>query len=217
MQFIDIPTEQTTAVTDAMLALLTLGCSLYVLSLGRHSRWKARIWAGVFGLLTLAAVLGVIAHGFKMSESTRELIWQPLNLALGLTISLFLAGVVYDLRGLSASHRALGAMLVVGLVFWTVARAFPETFLVFVVYQGIAMLFSLCAYARLALKRHLNGAWLMVGGTLVTMIAAGIQANHNILLTLIWHFNNNGIYHFVQMAGVILFVAGLRVQSEAAS
>jgi hypothetical protein len=105
MQFIDIPTEPTTAVTDAALALLTPGCSLYISSFGHHSRWEARVWAGVFGLLTLAAVLGVIARGFKMSESTRKWIRQPLNLALGLAIALFLAGVVCDLRGLSASNR----------------------------------------------------------------------------------------------------------------
>jgi hypothetical protein len=210
MPFIDIPTEQTTSATDAALALVTLVCGSYILGMDHLSRWKARIWAGVFGLSTLAAILGSVAHGFKMAESTRELLWQPLDLTLGLTIALFVAAVIYDVWGLPASRRTLWPMLIMGVVFWKVARAFPDTFLVFVAYQCVAMLFSIGVYVRLGLKRQLNGAWLMAAGILATIIAAGIQANHNILYTLIWQFNNNGIYHFVQIVGAFLFVAGLR-------
>jgi hypothetical protein len=210
MPFIDITTEQTTAATDAILALLALGCCLYLLSLGRYNPWKTRVWAGAFGLLTLAAVLGTIAHGFKMAEQTRELLWQPLNLALGLTIALFVVGVVYDVWGLAASRRVLWPMLAVGVGFFVVARLIPGTFLVFVIYQGVAMLFALGAYIWLAVQQRLNGAWLMAAGVLVTIIAAGIQASQAVLLTLIWQFNHNGIYHFIQMAGVILLTTGLR-------
>lgn len=65
-----------------------------------RDRWKATVWAWAFGLLTAASVLGAIAHGFKMSRALNDLLWQPLNPALGLTIGLFVAGVIHDLWGM---------------------------------------------------------------------------------------------------------------------
>ena len=101
ISIIDSPTEQTTAVTYICLALLALTVSLVVYNIG-HSRdpKKAIIWTGAFGLLTVASIFGAAAHGFKMSEQTNFILWQPINLSLDLTIALFVAGAVYDLRGL---------------------------------------------------------------------------------------------------------------------
>ena len=42
---IDSPTERTTSATDVILALLALGCCLFVLRVGRREPWKARVWA----------------------------------------------------------------------------------------------------------------------------------------------------------------------------
>jgi len=210
MKFIDIPFEQTTAVTDAILAVLALACSLYVLQVGRSDRWKAGVWAGAFGLLTVAAILGTIAHGFQMSAATKDLLWQPLNLALGLTIALFVVGVVYDWWGQAAARRVLLPMLAVGVIFFVVTRIFTGTFLVFVIYQAIAMLFALAVYTWLAAKQRLSGAWLMAAGVLVTIIAAAIQASQAVSFTFIWQFDHNGTYHLIQMIGVILLTLGLR-------
>ena len=89
MQFIDIATEQTTAATDALLFLVA---ALFALLLSRASREsdrkKGRIWVAAFALLAIASALGAIAHGFKMNARANELIWMPLNLALGLTVAL---------------------------------------------------------------------------------------------------------------------------------
>lgn len=80
MQFVDIPTEQTTAITDVFLAIIAFFVAVSVYRTGKKTDLqKTRIWVGAFGLLSLAAILGSIAHGIKMSESTNFLIWQPLN------------------------------------------------------------------------------------------------------------------------------------------
>jgi hypothetical protein len=50
----------------------------------------------------------------------------------------------------------------------------------------------------------------MAAGILVSILAAGIQAKKSICLTLIWQFDHNGIYHIVQMLGLILLLVGLR-------
>ncbi|MBI1881531.1 MAG: hypothetical protein HYR94_25400, partial [Chloroflexi bacterium] len=213
MKFIEIPTEQTTAITDAILALLALGCVLYLLQIGQNDPWKAGLWAWTFGLLALAAGLGAIAHGFQMSATISWWFWHPINLALGLVVALFVVGVIYDWRGLAAAQRVAPIMVAVGLLFFGATVFFSNIFLVFILYEAAAMLFALGVYGWLAVTGQLPGAGWMAAGVLATIIAAVVQASWNGKenpLILIWQFDQNGLYHLIQMIGVVLLLIGLR-------
>jgi hypothetical protein len=211
MEPIDIPTEQTTAATDVLLALLALASVVYLSRIGKdRDPWKARIWSWAFGLLAFASAVGAVAHGFKMSERLNDLLWQPLNLALGLTIAMFAVGVVHDQWGQAASRRILPVLVVVGVVFFGVTVIIPGSFLVFIVYEAAAMLFALVVYVLLAARRQLAGAAVMAAGILITIVAAAVQASGAVFVTFIWEFDFNGIFHLVQAVGVAVLVAGLR-------
>lgn len=212
-QFIDLPTEQTTAATDLLLALVAGACLLYLARLG-HARdpFKTAIWCAAFALLTLAAALGAVAHGFKMSSQLNRLLWQPLNLALGLAIAMFVVGVVYDRWGQTAARRALPIMIAVGLLFFLVTVWIPGSFRVFILYEALAMLFSLIVYLLIAVQGGLPSAWWMAAGVLITIVAAVIQALGAVRVTLAcgWEFDHNGVFHLVQVLGVLALTIGLR-------
>ena len=210
MAFIDIPTEQTTAVTDLLLAVLATGCAVYLHRIGARARWKANLWIAVMAFLAAAASLGAIVHGFQMDPGLRALLWHPIKLALGLLVAFFVVAAVYDIRGEAAARRALPAMLVVGAGFFGVTLIWPERFLVFIVYETLAMLFALAGYIWLACRGRLEGAWLMAGGILTSIAAAGVQSGRLLAFTLIWPFDHNGVYHLIQMVGIVLILAGLR-------
>ena len=210
MEFIDIPTEQTTAVTDAILALVAIAGAVYMYRIGDRDRWKTNLWAWVFGLLALAAALGTVVHGFKMSPALEASIWHPIKLSLGLLVALFVVAVVSDIWGRAMARKALPAMLLVGGGFFGVTLIWPGSFLVFIVYETVAMLFALGGYIWLARRGRRKGAWLMAGGILITIVAAGVQAGKLISFTFIWSFDHNGVYHLIQTAGIVLIVAGLR-------
>lgn len=187
---------------------------LHLFQIGQSDPWKAGLWAWAFGLLALAAALGTVAHGFKMSEATNQLFWRPLNLALSLTVALFVVGVIYDVWGLAVAQRVLPIIIIVGVGFFGVTLAFPGKFLIFIYYEATAMLFALAAYGWLAATDRLPGAGWMAAGVLITMVAAAVQAGwngHAQPLTLIWQFDQNGLYHLIQMVGVILLLVGLRI------
>ena len=215
MQFAEIPTEQTTAVTDALLALVALAGMFHVTRLGSRAaasvgRWRTRIWASAFGLVALASALGAAAHGVQMSKATNDLLWQPLNLALGWAIALSCAGVVYDAWGQVVTRRVLPVLVVVGAAFYAVTRLVPGTFLAFILYEAVAMLFALAVYLWLAIGRAVPWAWWMSGGILITILAAATQATRAVSLTVIWPIDHNGIFHAVQTVGVVVLVIGLR-------
>jgi hypothetical protein len=206
----DNPIERTTAATDALLVGVALAGLIYLQAVGQAAPWKTNLWSGVLLCLALAAGLGAIAHGIELSETRRQQVWQPLNLALGLLVSLFVIGVAYDLWGQSTAQRLLPWLIASGLAFFGVTLLRPGTFLLFISYQSVAMLFALVAYGRLATTGQVAGAWLMVGGVLLTMIAAGVQAGRVGSFTLIWPFDHNGLYHLLQTVAVVILLAGLR-------
>lgn len=212
MKTIENPTEQTTAVTDIILAAVAFSGVVFLRSffLNTDTLWKINIWTAAIGLIGLAAILGAAAHGLVLSQSRHHRIWMLLNMSLGLAVSLFVVGVVYDLWGFEMSRTALPIMLAVGLGFYLTTLIYPGIFIIFIIYEAIALIFALAAYVLLALRQELPGAWLMASGILVSIIAAGIQARKSIAISVIWQFDHNGVYHIVQILGLLLLIIGLR-------
>jgi hypothetical protein len=201
MKFIKDPVEKTTAATDIVLTLMALGGIVYLryLLLNSGELWKINIWSAAIGLIGLAAALGATAHG----------IWLALNLTLSLAVSLFVVGVAYDLWGFEISLTTLPILLIAGLGFYLTTLIYPGVFFLFIVYEVVALVFALGAYMFMAINKDLPGALLMATGIFVSIIAAGIQANKSVFLTFIWRFDHNGIYHLVQVVGLMLLLMGL--------
>ncbi len=211
MKLVEDPAEQTTALTDIILALVAFGGILLLQwsPVNASGLWRINIWSMAIGLIGLAAALGAVAHGLLLKTTLHNRIWLVLNMALALAVSLFVVGVINDLWSYQASRKALPFMLFVGLGFYLTTLIYPEIFLLFIVYEGLALSFALCAYLFLTVTGE-PGTGLMASGVLLSMVAAGLQARKSIVLKLIWEFDHNGIYHIVQTIGLLFLIAGLR-------
>jgi hypothetical protein len=210
MQINPIPTEQTTALTDALLAVYSFAV---VVSLWRHrsaAPLKTRLWMGVFTGLALAGALGTFFHGLELDEVGEQLLWQPLKAALGLTVACIVAAAVLDRWGQAAARRVFPGLVLLSAGFVLFASFVSEAFLGFIVYEGAAMLFCLWVYATLALRRSLPGAAWMFIGVVLTLTAAAIQTLDFISFTLVLPFNSNGAFHLLQLVALTAFWAGLR-------
>ena len=204
-----MPTELTTAATDAILALLALICIRWLGARRSADPGKVTLWILVLALLAVASVLGAVAHGFDLSSDTLYLLWQPLFLSLGLVVALFVVAATYDGLGPATARRLLIPALVVGACFYLVTLLFPGTFLVFVLYEALAMLVALALYIRLALQNGERWSWLMVLGIGLNIVAAAIQASGSVRLSLGVPLDHNGVFHLVQMVAIVVLVAGV--------
>lgn len=209
MQLNPVATELTTAATDALIAALAGVCVVLLRQWRERDRWKVGVWSWVLGLLALAALLGAAVHGFVLSQRIQALLWHPLFLALGLVVALFVVAAVYDWRGRDAARRILPIMLVVALLFYAITRLASGTFLVFVLYEAVAMLFALTIYVSLAVRRSLAGAGWIAAGIGLNIVAAAIQASGAVSITIIWPFDHNGVFHLVQIVAIVLLMRGL--------
>jgi hypothetical protein len=211
MQFIDIPTEQTTAITDLVLTLFSVWALIIIHKRGKSKPGKSRIWKWVFTLLAIAAFFGFLAHGFQMNEKTNYLLWQPLNLALGLSVSLFAAGAIFDMRKGNLPRAIVPGLITLGIIFYFITVFIPGSFMIFIIYEAVVMIFALTAYIYLASKKLLTGAWWMVTGIVLTITAAAVQASGSVRVNMIWEFDNNGVFHIIQMIGIVVLVNGLLI------
>ena len=203
-------TELTTGATDALLGVVALACIVYLQQYRKADGWKVGIWTWVLATLAAAALLGAVVHGFELSDGTREFLWRPLFFMLGLLVGLFVVAASYDWLGEQSARRVLAVMIPIAMGFFAITQLLSGAFLVFVVYEALAMLVALGIYVSLAVRRRLPGARLMAFAILLNIVAAGIQASGSVRFTLLWPFDHNGVFHIVQLIAVVVLMLGLR-------
>lgn len=199
--------EQITALTDLIMGFIACYAVLQLLP---FANLKSQVWMWALGLLAFASFLGVFAHGIAMSQKTNDRLWMPLNLSLGLALGLFVVGAVLDWRGEETARMILPFMLALGVVFFFVTIIFPGSFLTFIAYETAAMFFALGVYLFLFFKGTSSAGW-MAAGIFVTIVAAAVQATGKTGKSIFWYFDNNGVFHLIQMIGLVLVYAGLEI------
>ena len=209
MQLNPSATELTTAATDAAVGLLSLVVLLRLAAMPVNATWKRALWCWVLGLLGLASVLGAVAHGLALSESVKVMLWRPLYLSLGLTVALFLIGGIHDWRGEAAARVLLPWAVGIGVTFFALTQLLGGAFLIFVVYEAIAMVATLAMYVFLSTTGRLAGAGMISVGIGLTIVAAAVQASA-LSVRLIVPFDHNGLFHLVQLIATAAFANGLR-------
>jgi hypothetical protein len=203
---ISSPYEKVTAWTDVLMGILA---GFVAFQLAQETGFKSAVWVGAFGLLAFSSFLGAAAHGFEMSRKANDRLWMPINLSLGLALGLFVVGALFDLSGERIARTTLPIMLAVGVGFFLFTLWKPGTFMTFIAYEALAMLFALGVYAYLFFMSVLAGAGWMLVGVLVTIVAAVVQATGKAGRGIFWYFDNNGVFHLIQMAGMVLLYVGL--------
>jgi Family of unknown function (DUF6962) len=195
-----------TTATDYVLALLATGLGWLLWRRPGAGTSSRRIWAGAFGCLALAAAAGGTSHGFEaaFSQAAATVVWRLTMVAVGATGAwLLLAGLATRLGGRGLRRWAWALALEVALYAVWVALG-HEDFRYAVVQYGGAMLATLILYLTPAVWRR-PGSRAVVAGILVSFLAAGIQqariAPHPA-------FDQNDLYHVVQMAGLVLLYRG---------
>ena len=200
--------EQMTALTDVALGIFSGYAAFQVF---QFSGFKSDVWGWAFGLLAFSAFVAALAHGFEMTQKMNERFWMPINLSLGWTLSLFVIGALIDLSGDAIAKTALPAALIIGLLFFVITILRPGSFMTFIAYEALAMLFSFGVYVFLFFQGMLPGVGFMLAGVFVTIFAAVVQAMGKAGKSIVWYFDNNGIFHLIQMIGVVLLLLGLNI------
>ncbi|HEV2438081.1 MAG TPA: hypothetical protein VG077_18965 [Verrucomicrobiae bacterium] len=208
MHLVVSPTEITTSVTDTVLAI---ECVVVLVCLWRTptgDRWRIGVWCWVFGLLALVSVLGSVAHGLEIPHSLRVALWKPLYLSLGLLVALFLVGAFFDWRGRIVAGRLVPCSLGAGAVFFGLTEFLDGGFVIFLVYEAVAMAGALAIYSFLAVTHRLRGAGIVAAAIVMNLAAAAVQAS-SLSVRICVSFDHNGVFHLIQMLAIAVLGLGL--------
>jgi hypothetical protein len=73
------------------------------------------------------------------------------------------------------------------------------------------MVATLAIYVSLWRTGRSPGAGTVALGILLTLVAAIVQTS-SLRASLIWEFDHNGLFHLVQMAGLVVVARGVRTR-----
>ncbi len=202
-------TERTTAATNVLIAVAAVGLILHLRRVTPPGPRRA-VWLAALALLAAGASLGIVAHGLALAPATVDALWQPLYLALGGSVGLFVVAAIADWKGLAAARHALPVMLVIAGAFYLATRRAGGDFRVFVAYEAAALLGALAVYATLHFRRRLPGAGAIALAFALSLAAGAVQAGGRARMDVGWPLDHNGIFHLIQLAGLAVLAHGLR-------
>lgn len=197
----------TTAATDGLLGLAVVA-GLGWLHRRTPPSWRRSVWTTGLALFAVAAVLGVIAHGLELEPRVRKLMWQPLWISLGVAAACFAAGALADWRGELAARRTLPWLLGAAALFYAATWFSGGAYLMFVLFETAVLVFALVAYITLATAGR-PGATSMIVGLVLSLVGGAVQASR-LSIHVGWELDHNGLYHLIQLVGVLFIIIGLR-------
>jgi len=199
--------------TDYVLAVL---CGVFAWRLWRVGTGAAQAsvcsWAAGFACFGLASLAGGTFHGFSMlfNQAVLEELWKVAVYAIGLA-SFFLLTSTLRASILPSVRRFVLLIPYVQLIAYALWMATHDDFR-YAIYDYAFTNLSIVGlqiYAGIS-RRAMSAPWL-IGGVLVSFLAAAIQVNE---IALHRQFNHNDLYHVIQMVGMYLFYRGARTLTD---
>ena len=197
-------TEPMTMVTDYLLALFAWIFAYFILANGYDE--VQLYWSLSLIVTGIGAVGGGSSHGFKefFSEKINSVLWKTSIIPIG--IGAYLMGVASINSSLDWQYRwTINLLLAFTTLLYCIWIAFVNDKFIYVIfYYAPLMLLVLALQVLRYLLSHLGGYIIL--GVLVSFLAAGIQITTKEKLPK--YFNNNDLFHVMQIIGLYLFYLG---------
>lgn len=197
-----------TVLTDVLLGVCTAWWGIDLLRRGRARRERSQVlWGLGFMAAAVAALLGGASHAVgEQAPAARRALWKGTLLATGFTSAGILASTV-----VAAAPRPYRRWLLAGTAAKLLAycgwMASRDRFRYVIMDYGTAMAGVMALHAPALRRPDTRGSGYIVGGVVVSVIAALVQQRK---VKLHRHFNHNDLYHLIQLGACYLFYRGGR-------
>jgi hypothetical protein len=193
---------------------LAIECAVFAMLLLRDTGTRTRRWfAAFFAVLSAAAALGAIEHGFVADKAAPagRMVWTATLLAVGLAAVAGWGAAARLVLGGRTARAVTGGVAVAFAGYAAVVVGVDLRFLVAIAFYLPAAIFLLVAFVLVARHGHrgvIAGAW----GMGLTFVAAAVQQGRVALHPR--YFDHNALYHVVQAVGLYLVFRGARVATR---
>ncbi len=203
---VDLPfrMEPMTALTDGILAMLSMFLAGYLLSRAAGRRSVA-LWGWGFVVMAVCAFDGVMYHSIRVAFelSQIQVLWRIVPISTAAAMCCF--GCAAAVAWLQPPVRKVAIVIIIAQFLaasvWA-ATAKSTGFGVAVAASGPVLAWLLIGAA---VRRHAAESRWIIPGVLVMGIAALVQSREGLQLG---QFDNNDIFHIIQMAAMVLLYRG---------
>lgn len=200
--------EPMTTVTDYLVTGFgfSFGLRLMVSGPGRIQAAQ-KLWALAFLFIGIGALLGGTSHGFVtyLGDDANHYIWKGTVYAIGLSMLFAVSGTITAASPGPTARFLLHVVNVLGFAIYAVWMIGHDGF-VYVIYHYVpAMLAIAIIHGWMFAGNRAPGAPWVIAGVTVSLAGAVIQQSG---FTLDRHFNNNDLYHVIQIIGLYLLFRG---------
>ena len=199
--------------TDYVLVVL---CGFFAWQLWRVGKETTQAsvcsWAAGFACFGLASLAGGTFHGFSMlfSQAVLQELWKITAYAIGLASFFLLTGTL-NACILPSVRRFVILIPYLQLIVYALWMATHDDFRYAIYDYAFTNLIILALQLHAGVTgRAMSAPWL-VGGVLVSFLAAAVQVNE---IALHDYFNHNDLYHVIQIGGMYLFYRGARLLKD---
>ncbi len=168
-----------------------------------------RLWGCALVASALAAFAGGTWHGFQLvlAEDALFWIWKAVVYLVGVFGLTAVSGCVFAAFSGVARNALLSAFFAAASVY-AGFMATRDDFIYVIYFNAAAMAFVLAIQLYTAFQRRDPASPWIIAGIAVAGLGAVVQASG---YSLHPHFNNNDLFHVIQMAGVYLLFRGARL------
>ena len=209
-------TEPMTMATDYLITIFAFVWGIRMLGKNKARPGRAvRFWAGALIFTGVAAATGGTFHGFitMMPDWLDTTTWKATMVAIGVASFCFASATIFTAfkGGLRRILLWVVAVKLLAYLWWLIGH---DHFKYAIYEYSPTMVAALIIQLYLWMKRKDPAAPWIVAGIAVSFLAASVQM---VGVGLHEHFNQNDIYHVVQIAGLYLFYRGGVLVSDRAT
>lgn len=207
MDFVQIPTEQTTSVTNIILAIVLI--IIFFALKGDENKKRNLMWRGYMFCFFIGAVLGAIGHGVIMDKWILDILWNVLYASMGFGLGFLMIAALNDLKGKAVSRFVAGLCMVPAILFYLVTVLISGHFIVFVGYVVLTTSFALIVYTIIFARTKNLAILILIIGISFNFLTGATQALFPGELNFIWVFDGNGLSHITYTIGMALTYLGI--------
>jgi len=202
-------TQVSTSITDYLLAAFTLPLGILLLA---RAGLAGRLWGCGLLASALAAFAGGTWHGFQLAfpESALFLIWKAVMYLSGVFGLAAASGTILATTSGRLRGMLLAAMIAIALVYAALVTTHDQ-FIYVIAFNMVAMAVVFVLHMRTGFSRHDPASPWMIAGIAVSATGGIVQASG---LSLDEYFNNNVLFHVIQMVGTYLLFRGAWLLGE---
>ncbi|MBN1151137.1 hypothetical protein JXA84_07980 [candidate division WOR-3 bacterium] len=171
-------------------------------------------WSFFFFFLFAASSLGAVIHGIAVTENFVLMAKFAISLLITTSITLFVFLSLYYLIKRTCKFNPVFFAFLISLPAVLVSFFQGKGDIIIKIYQFASLMFSGSVFLFVFFKDKNLGATPMVIGVFMTIVSAAIQFIGSLSFRFFWTFDHNGIFHLIQLAGLVFVFAGAEYLEE---